>query len=381
MLTDRQASLLPRIYDAAVAENLWPSALDAAAEAAQSKTAALLALDNLGLPFAIAEGSSMLKPEDLKYYQDNLIHHEEEAWRYIQTTRAGTMVLDEDIWPNTREVEERPDNKWMREKWGVLRRAAVRLNDSPGWTDSLTFQYDAAIRSVPPATVKLALALVPHVAKVVELHRTFSILRSRYHAVLNALDRVKIGVCITSHYGDVIVANSEAQRIFALADGLALGMDKRFLCADSDVSNALALAIRDSIFTVNGSGDTHETLVAVRRRSGVHPFLVEVAPLSDSASELEKYLKGAIVFIVDPENPRPFSVGNVARCFPLSQAEMLVCALLVQGLTDAEIATQRSVSVETVRTQVKSIYRKTNTSRRAELIRLTLSITPPIEQP
>jgi len=381
MLTDRQASLLPRIYDAAVAENLWPSALDAAAEAAQSKTAALLALDNLGLPFAIAEGSSMLKPEDLKYYQDNLIHHEEEAWRYIQTTRAGTMVLDEDIWPNTREVEERPDNKWMMEKWGVLRRAAVRLNDSPGWTDSLTFQYDASIRSVPPATVKLALALVPHVAKVVELHRTFSILRSRYHAVLNALDRVKIGVCITSHYGDVIVANSEAQRIFALADGLALGMDKRFLCADSDASNALALAIRDSIFTVNGSGDTHETLVAVRRRSGVHPFLVEVAPLSDSASELEKYLKGAIVFIVDPENPRPFSVENVARCFPLSQAEVLVCALLVQGLTDAEIATQRSVSVETVRTQVKSIYRKTNTSRRAELIRLTLSITPPIEQP
>ncbi len=381
MLTDRQASLLPRIYDAAVAENLWPSALDAVAEAANSRTAALLALDNLGLPFAIAEGSRRMKPEDLKYYQDNLIEHEVAAWTYIQTRPAGTIVRDEDIWPIAPELEQRPDNKWMIEKWGVLRRAAVRLNDSPGWTDSLTFQYDRAIKSVPPSTTKLAQALIPHVAKVVELHRTFAILRSRYQAVLGALDRMKIGVCVTSHYGDVIVSNNEAERIFSLTDGLALGKDKRFLCADSEATGRLALAIRDSICTVNGSGNTQETIIAVQRHSGAHPFLVEVSPLSDSVGELERLLKGSVVFIVDPENPRPFSVENVARCFPLSQTELQICALMVQGLTDVEIAAKRAVSVETVRTQVKAVYRKTNTRRRAELIRLTLNITPPIEEP
>ncbi len=379
MLTERQALLLPRIYDAAVAEDLWPRALDAVAEAADSKGAALLALDNIGLPFAIAKGSSWLNPADLKYYQENLICYEEEGWRYIKSKPVGTIIFDDEIWPNASELEERPDNHWMITRWGVLRRAAVRLNDSPGWMDSLTLQYCSSLKSIPQKTVRLAQALVPHIAKVVELHRTFAILRNRFHAVLNALDRIRVGVCITSAYGDVIVSNSEAERILGLADGLALGRDRRFLCADPDAAAAIPLAIHDAILTVSSKGNTHETLVAVKRRSGAYPFLMEVAPITDSVGELDKRLKGAIIFIVDPDNPRPFSVENVARAFDLTKAESLVCRHMVDGLTDFHIAERRSVSVETVRSQVKSIYRKTNTARRAELIRLTLSITPPIE--
>lgn len=380
MLTARQALLLPQIYDAAVAEDLWPRALDAVAEAAQSKGAAILALDNVGQPFAISEGASCYDPADMQYYREHLIKYEEEAWRYIQTQPVGAITFDVDIWPDTPELELRPDNQWMIKKWGVLRRAATRLNDSPGWADSLTLQYSTSMRTISPHSAQLMQGLVPHVAKIVQLHRTFSLLRNRYRAVLSALDHIKIGVCITSAHGDVIVSNKEAERILRLGDGLTLGKDQRFYSAGSDAGAAIQTAIQQAILTVNSQANAPEALILVNRRSEADPFLVEVAPLTDSVGELDKNLRGAIVFLVDPDNPRPFSVANVARAFKLTDAEASVCRHMVDGLTDASIAMRRSVSVETVRSQIKAIHRKTNTSRRAELIRLTLSITPPIER-
>jgi DNA-binding CsgD family transcriptional regulator/PAS domain-containing protein len=379
MLTARQAASLPKIYDAVLDEHMWPQALDAIAEAAESKSAAILASDNMGLPFSLAQGSSGLSPVDVCFYLENLISYEEPAWRYIQSKPVGTLVFDTDVWSDVDDYEQRPDNQWMISRWGVLRRAAVRLNASPGWSDSLTLQYCASMKRVPQATARSVKGLVPHVAKAVELHRIFSILRSRFNAVLSALDRVRVGVCIVSAHGDVIVSNKEAGRIFGLADGITLNRERRFLCFDHDSEIAISMAIQSAILTVKSSGDTPETLIAIKRRSGTHPFLVEVAPLSDGTADLAKNLEGAIVFIVDPDNPRAFSAKNIAVVFGLTSAEAAVCRHMVDGLTDKDIAEHRSVSIETVRSQVKSVYRKTNTVRRAELIRLTLSITPPID--
>jgi hypothetical protein len=64
------------------------------------------------------------------------------------------------------------------------------------------------------------LHLLPHITKAVEIGRTFSQLKSRYSAVLTALDRVKVGLAIALPSGDVIVENEEAQRILSLKGGL-----------------------------------------------------------------------------------------------------------------------------------------------------------------
>jgi DNA-binding CsgD family transcriptional regulator len=381
MLSPHQATLIPRIYDAAASESAWTSALDAVAQGSDAKGSALFALDTTGLPFAISQFSSIYTAEDAQYFLEHFTQYEAEGWDSLRVAPSRTYVLDQDVWPNVEDLVSRPDYVWLLEKVGTNRRGAARLNDTPGWIDSVALQYPAGLERVPRGVIEQAQAMLPHLAKTVELHRSFALLRSRYQAVLSALDRVKIGVCVTAPNGDVIVSNKEASRIFDLGDGLTLGRDARFRCTDGLTSAALDVAIGAAILTVKGDGDTHESLMAVPRRSGAHPFLVEVAPLADSAGELERDLRGAIVFLVDPENPRPFAIENAAKCFHLSQAEALVCALMVCGLTDAEIAAQRSVSVDTIKTQAKSIYRKTNTNRRADLIRLVLSITPPIETP
>ena len=58
--------------------------------------------------------------------------------------------------------------------------------------------------------------------------------------------------------------------------------------------------------------------------------------------------------------------GASALVEPLSQQEMRVLRLLVAGLSNRDIAQELIVSTNTVKTQVKSIYRKLNVSTRDE---------------
>lgn len=381
MLTDQQARLLPAIYNSAVSEAHWPAALDAVAKGADARGAVLFALDNFGAPFAIRQANSIYTPEVIAHYFANLVRHEQTGWDLLSRTPAGRIVTDLEAWGDVPNLQEREDYVFLKDHVGVLRRCVARLNNSPGWVDTLGLQFAPSVAVIPPESIRQAEALLPHVAKVVEIHRSFCLLKQRYNAVLAALDHVKIGVCVAGPHGDVIVANSEAQRIFSLADGLMLGVGSHLATSDPEAAGAIRVAIGNAVLTAQGEGDTSESAIAIHRRSGAYPFLVEVAPLKDSTGEIERELSGALLFIVDPENPRPFALDNMVRCFGLTEAESLVCALMVRGLTDSEIAAQRDVSVETVRSQTKSIYRKSGVSRRADLIRLTLSLTPPIEEP
>jgi LuxR family maltose regulon positive regulatory protein len=53
---------------------------------------------------------------------------------------------------------------------------------------------------------------------------------------------------------------------------------------------------------------------------------------------------------------------------PLSQRERKVLRLLAAGLSNPEIADELVVSLNTVKTQVSSIYRKLNVTNRKEAI-------------
>ena len=224
-------------------------------------------------------------------------------------------------------------------------------------------------------------ALLPHLAKVVEVNRKFAILRHQYRAVLAALDHVRIGTCITGPNGHVIVSNREAQRIFSLGDGIGLSRIGFLTGATSEATAELAEKIRAVSSTARGEGSDHENVVFAARSSGARPFLVEIAPLRDSVGELERGLSGALVFIVDPDNQRSVSTQRLCALFGLTETEAEICRHMVGGLSAAEIATTRDVSEDTVKSQFKAVYGKTGVRRRADLVRLALAVDPPIARP
>jgi len=64
----------------------------------------------------------------------------------------------------------------------------------------------------------------------------------------------------------------------------------------------------------------------------------------------------------------------LSAAFNLTPAEVRVCRLLGEGLSPKEIASALGIQYETVRKQLQAIYRKTNTDRQSELMRLMLHL-------
>jgi DNA-binding CsgD family transcriptional regulator len=177
---------------------------------------------------------------------------------------------------------------------------------------------------------------------------------------------------------EIMLANQEAERVLAANDGLSRAASGKIAARDGEAAVRLTAAVRRADRAARLEEVDGSATLEVPRRSGGEPYLVDVVPLRDDGDELGAAFNGVLLVLIDPEHREMVSVHGLARSYRLSPAEMLVCQLLVQGLTLNEIADQRDVSADTVKSQVRAIYTKTGTKNRAELVRRALSVAPPL---
>jgi len=382
MLAARQAlSTLPDIYDAAIDPSIWSRTLDKGAQVLGAKGAILLIIDQHSEGgFAVNHYSQIWSraPERTAMYNEKFAHYEKPVWNKLFGMPKQTPVLDTEFWADVPDLRNRPDYQYLRENVGIVHKCAARLNDNLSWWDTLVLHFDEKIKKIPPDSITSLVQILPHVAKSVELARSFDNLKKQYDAVLTVLDHVQVGLCIALENGDIVIKNREACRILDEKDGIRLSNNGKIFCFDSTQNAQLQSAIEKVSKTACGENNTHELLLVSDRCSGREALLVEVAPLRDYSSELDRNLTGALITLVDQSNTQPFSVNRTVAAYKLTKAESAVCQLLVDGSTTTEIAEKRNVSPETVKTQVKSVLQKTHCSRRSDLIRLVLKATPPI---
>lgn len=381
MRWEDQALVLPRIYDCATSRDHWEDAIDALVEQVGARGGIVAAQEDNLLPFALSKSSLLYRNHagEMQFYQQNFFEYERQAAAFLAQAEHGQICRDIDVWPDWDNFKGRPDIVWCRETIGIFRKAGVRLNKNRAWFDAVLIAFDAKYDELPPLSLRTLSAFIPHLAKAIELNRFFSVLIEKYNAVLAVLDRVRIGIVIIEPGGCVIATNNEAQRLLQMGEGVALARNDHLICRDDDLTRSLDDAIRKASSTARGRHKTPETLMAIPRRSGRRPLLLEIIPLRDSKAEIERDFTGAMVAIIDPDKPRLFDASILGKAYRLTQAEQDVCKLMVEGLMVVDIAEARNVAPDTVKTQIKSIYSKINASSRTELIRLILSACPPID--
>lgn len=376
-MTQSFSTAIAAIYDAALSEQHWQPALWMLSQEAGSLGAILFATDHVGLPFEIEQSSFPM--EHVRYYFDHLGRWDREVMNGPAKRHPPLRYLrDVDVWGDTENLMLRPDYAWLNEKIGARRRAMIRLSDEPGWTDLLGLNFSTGWDERSAVADERLGRLLPHLAKVVGINRKFSMLRRRYKAVLAALDHIRIGTCVTTASGEIVIANTEARRIFDLADGVSLTASQRLQIYKEHEAAALEAAIRAVATTATGDDGEREALVLAPRKSGAQPFVIEVAPVRDRNGEVDTGFHGALVFIVDPENLAAIQVTKMCALFSLTAAEGEVCQWMFEGLSAAEVAERRGVAEGTVKAQFRSIYAKTGVHRRVDLIRLALTVDPPV---
>ena len=215
-------------------------------------------------------------------------------------------------------------------------------------------------------------------ANSVDLGRTLQALKSRYKASLSILDALGLGVFLVDETGCVIESNKEAKRILDLGDGLALTKSRQLKLHSSDRSKELEAIVNVANGLLKGDVKPGNNLLTAARPSGEYDYLISVRSLSDTRAELEKGLKCAFVTVIDPARQGVLSTEGMTALGQLSEAEGAIVDLLVQGFRPAEVADQRDVSLNTVKTQLKAISQKLRCSPQSDIIRTAAATRVPL---
>jgi DNA-binding CsgD family transcriptional regulator len=221
--------------------------------------------------------------------------------------------------------------------------------------------------------------LVPHVSRALGVMQRLRDADLKIAASLAALDKVSVGVLLIGSAESVVFANRAARRVLQMEDGLRLraaAQGKPFLAANaSDAQQAITAAIKQCTNANTVAVSHFSNAVSVSRPSGAAAYTLNFSALP----EQNEFGTGAdrpcaIGFLNDPDAPVSVDAEVLKRLYGLTAAECRLAAHLCDGEALPVIAKRLKVSESTVKTQLQSIFEKTQTRRQVQLVKLLVSL-------
>jgi DNA-binding NarL/FixJ family response regulator len=189
-------------------------------------------------------------------------------------------------------------------------------------------------------------------------------------ALVDDYDVVVMGVAnMLAQYGDRIVV-AELDSTTSVKDQVDIVLYDSFAQPESDHEEIKVLADnpragRVVVYTWN----FHPDLIASARQQGAHGYLSKALPARELVAALEAIHAGEVV--VSEPTGRMRSVSGLdwpGRVEGLTDRESEILALITQGKSNAEVATLTFLSPNTVKSYIRSIYRKINVSSRTQAV-------------
>lgn len=244
----------------------------------------------------------------------------------------------------------------------------VQYSDTPDDFTGLAFFRSEAAGAYDEGDVTTLGELIPHLRRTLAIQRRIFQLDHRLDASYQVLEGFPTGLVIADEKGRVEFANGAARRILSEKDGLRLDQDS--LIARPSHQRELIDCIQQTI----ASG--RHGAITLPRPSGKAPIQCVITRLSMRQGNSPPNLIArprAAVYLADPTMPMETPEQLLQRIFGLTHAEARLLERLVNGRTPEQAANDNGVVISTVRTQLKSIFAKTNTTRQPELVQRVLT--------
>jgi len=215
-------------------------------------------------------------------------------------------------------------------------------------------------------------SLMPHLRRAAILHGELASMRVQLATFTGHLDRYPHPFLLTDADSRVLYANAAAREVTALRDGLVIETGRVMLMAP-----ARHAEFREAISEIAaGCGLPLRRLEVARPSRKVSYRLLVMNVPTSGALPLGIAQPAAAVLVVDSDSGKEPDLAILRELFSLTPAEDRVTGRLVLGRSVDEIAQETGTSIETVRSQVRSILSKTGTTRQGEMISLVLRMAP-----
>jgi len=355
------------LYESDGREQRWTRVAQAMSNLMQAHVVRITATDaqtNETLVDALTEGW----PEDLvKEYDTHYMSGDPRikgAMRNLGASVSCTDIVDHEAFdksPLVRDLLDRPniDARWSLMRisrsfdGAYLRVGACRRRADGAFSANDKQQFDEALR---------------HILHVLELDARIVSLGREKRTLEESLDAVATATVIVTRDLHVLHVNAAAAQLMGEGRGLRLRNGKLIATRPADHA-ALEKALYQADGARNGVESPPPAIVIHEAESP--PVLVQAYALAQPSFLASAHNAGQCVLILTVGTRRFDSgVDAVLESFGLTIAEQRLVRCLLQGARLSSVAKSLNVSIETVRSQLKSAHGKIGVTRQSELVRV-----------
>lgn len=372
--------MIPLLYEAAIAPELWEDRLDWLAGELRCKNAIAVHVENVRpeiSEYSFHSNSWITQASIDEYLSLGLNQNDSSA--YCHQLDLYEFSIGDEV--RHRNGDRSPSRfyPWLEKVTGCNQAAGMCVSRDASGYDILTVHYRDDGPFDPVEAAEKLRFIGPHMTKVLEMNRPVHLLRHRYGAFLDVLDRLRIGVAILNGKGEIIIINEEFSRILDSRDALIVGAGQRLTARDGQDARRLAGAVQ-KLGQPDLFSKSSENLRFNSRVNESSAYLLDLAPLRERQGTFGGQFSGVLATVVDPFWYTDINTDLLKHHFALTRTETDVFDAVLRGLSNSEIADHLGKGPETVKSQLGSVYRKTGVKDRLELVRLAVQMIIPLNE-
>lgn len=351
--------LVAELYETALQERLWPEWFGRAASAFGGNSGLSVvqspqtgAVDVLGI-----QG---LSPQAIGLYAE--YYHSRDLWAARSAARLMQATLSADLCSDAEFANSEIYTDFSKPHGGDAFYVVGAVLPVERDVAVIGFQRTRAQGPYERAHARALDRLLPHLQRALLVRARLTAAEERLASLEATLESLRHGVLLSTRDGTVLHANAAAQAVLRQRDGLGLAQGGQ-LTASRGADTARLRSLIAGCSLPGGGG-----ALRLERPSGARPLELLAVPLGAAGQAGVPGKATALVFLHDPETETAALPGLLAGLYCLTPAESRLAADLLGHLGLEEIAARRGVGRETLRSQLKELFRKTGTTRQSELI-------------
>lgn len=366
MIRERKfAALIAAIYEAGADFRCWPEAMRLMAQAYNAPAMVFGSTSpRVEEVFVLAPQVDPAANERYAAYY----HRINPIWPLLSSTPAGAVRTDAMILPKRELARTEFFNDFLLPQ-GYGSMLGVVAHAENGRQFSMVAQRS---REFEADDIRLHRRLAPHLQRAVQLNMKLARLEMQSAVSADLLDHLDQSAILVDAAGRVVFANRAAESLMAAGGGLRLsaGNLRARSAADTAKLHARIAACDAQAGAVEG-----DSSLLLPRGPDRAPITVSVLPLRGDASPfLLAPRPVAVIFAADPERAPAPPAARIRQRYGLTPAETAFAVEILKGDGIQACADRLGVSRATARTHLSHIFRKTNTQRQAELVRLLVRV-------
>jgi len=372
--SERLSALISKIYDAAIDPTLWPGVLANCVGFIGGSAAALFSKDAASKTGDVAYQTGIEPHYQQLYFNKYIKLDPLTVGHYFAEIEKPVAVAD--ILPYDEFLETRAYREWGRPQ-GIVDVLNVALDKTATGAAMFCVFRNERHGPVDDEMRRRMALLVPHIRRAVLIGRVIDLQKAEVASLADTLDSISAGMFLVDATSRIVHANAAGHVLLNAKDVLhatagRLAVNDRQ--ADQILADAFATAgIGDGAVGIKG------VAVPVVARDGER-YVAHVLPLTSGARRRAgvSYAAAAALFVHKAALDSPSPPEAIAKAYKLTPMELRVLLAVVEIGGVPEIAEALGIAETTVKTHLREAYRKTGTSRQADLVKLAAGFSNPL---